>query len=316
MAKNRKGRTLGFGRRLLCLAIAFQSFVAARAGMAFPDELIKFTPDSRNPVFTGEGAGHWDERIRERGWILYEDGVFHLWYTGYSGPDNAKKFLGYATSRDGYVWTRYGDGPIYTEHWVEDMTVVHAGDTHYMFAEGQDDQAHLLTSTDRVHWTRQGVLDIRKVNGDPIAPGPFGTPAVLYEDGVWYLLYERNDEAVWLATSRDALHWKHVQDGPVFKPGPDDYDKGMIAVNQIVKYQGMYYIYYHGLMPNTKPQLWTTSIAASDDLVHWEKFAGNPIIKTNNSSAVLVRVGEVNRLYTMHPEVCVFHTANSQTTSK
>lgn len=288
----------------------------ANADSTFPAELISFIPDSRNPVFTGSGTGHWDERIRERGWILYEGGTFHLWYTGYSGSDSATKYLGYATSPDGYTWTRYGDTPIYSEYWVEDMTVVHVGDTYYMFAEGKDDQAHLLKSKDRVQWKREGVLDIRKVNGDAIAAGPFGTPAVLYEDGVWYLMYERNDEAVWLATSRDALHWTHVQDEPVFRPGPDDYDKGMIAVNQIVKDQGRYYIYYHGLKPNTKPQLWTTSIAASDDLIHWKKYAGNPIIKTNNSSAVLLRVGERLRLYTMHPEVCVFHTAESQPISK
>ena len=285
-------------------------FVAA-AATTFPNELVTFTADPRNPVFAGAGAGHWDERIRERGWIMYEDEEFRLWYTGYSGSDDAKKYLGYATSPDGYTWTRHGDGPIYTDHWVEDMCVVRVGDTYYMFAEGENDQAHLLTSKDRVHWKREGVIDIRKLNGDRIAPGPFGTPAVLYEGGVWYLLYERNDEAVWLAKSTDALQWRHVQDEPVLKPGPDDYDRGMIAVNQIVKYQGRYYIYYHGLTPNTKPQLWTTSIAASGDLIHWKKYAGNPIIKTNNSSAVLLRVGEVFRLYTMHPDVRTFHTSST-----
>jgi len=40
-----------------------------------------------NPVFKGGGPGQWDEQIRERGWILKEDGVYHLWYTGYTADD-------------------------------------------------------------------------------------------------------------------------------------------------------------------------------------------------------------------------------------
>ena len=274
--------------------------------LSVPGELVEFVPYAQNPVFAAADAGHWDDQIRERGWILREDGVYHLWYTGYAGTDRTTKYLGYATSTDGLTWRRYADAPIYRDTWVEDVCVVHVGGTYYMFAEGENDRAHMLTSTDRVHWTENGALDIRMTNGDAIAPGPYGTPAVLYEDGTWYLFYERNDEAVWLAKSTDAKVWTHVQDGPVLKPGPGDYDRGMIAVNQVIKYEGTYYAYYHGLTPNTKPQLWTTSVAASVDMVHWEKYKGNPIIRENASSAELVQTENGWRLYTMHPSVCAY----------
>ena len=48
-------------------------------------------------------------------------------------------------------------------------------------------------------------------------------------------------------------------------------------------------------------------MARSRDLIHWEKFPGNPIIDNNCSSAILVQTiqGE-DRLYTMHPDVKVF----------
>ena len=36
----------------------------------FPAELVKFHPIQENPLFRGRGKGNWDERIRERGWIL------------------------------------------------------------------------------------------------------------------------------------------------------------------------------------------------------------------------------------------------------
>ena len=213
--------------------------------------------------------------------------------------------LGYATSKDGLSWERHPDNPIYTEHWVEDVTVVKNDGVYYMFAEGKNDQAYLLTSADRIHWTDRGKLDIRMVNGDPIAPGAYGTPAAYFEDGTWYLFYEREDEAIWLATSKDMKTWTHVQDEPVIRRGPGAYDQAMIALDQIVKHKGRYYAYYHGLIPDSSPQEWTSAVAVSDDLIQWEKFRDNPIVAHDRSSPVLVRDGEDLRLYTMHPKVRV-----------
>ena len=57
----------------------------------------------------------------------------------------------------------------------------------------------LFSSKDGIAWTRIGPLDIRMKNGDPIPPGPFGTPTAFKEKDVWNLFYERNDKGVWLA---------------------------------------------------------------------------------------------------------------------
>src|SRR5204863_475035 len=103
---------------------------------------------------------------------------------------------------------------------VEDMMVVRQDAKWYMFAEGLNDQAQLLTSTDRVHWTRQGQLDVRYTDGKPLTPGPYGTPTAWHEDGTWYLFYERSDKGVWLATSKDLKTWTNKQDEPVLLPGP------------------------------------------------------------------------------------------------
>jgi beta-1,2-mannobiose phosphorylase / 1,2-beta-oligomannan phosphorylase len=290
----------------LCMCAFFPALFGAVGNQDFPAELVEFTPYEKNPVFEGRGPGFWDETIRERGWILKEDGVYHLWYTGYTFPESNSKKLGYATSSDGITWTRYPGNPIYAETWVEDMTVVKMGDTYYMFAEGEKDQAHLLTSKDRIHWTRQGKLDIRKHDGEPIPPGPFGTPAVIYDKDTWYLFYERDDVAIWLASSKDLKTWINVQDEPVINRGPREYDQAMIALDQVIKYEGKYYAYYHGLIPKSDPHDWTTNIATSTDLIHWEKYAGNPLISKDKSSPVLVQDGKEFRLYTMHPKVCLY----------
>ena len=83
------------------------------------------------------------------------------------------------------------------------MIVPHDGRL-YMFAEGEHDQAELLVSGDGIHWSRRGTLRIRRTDGKPLSPGPFGTPTAFYRDGTWYLFYERMDAGIWLATTESS----------------------------------------------------------------------------------------------------------------
>ena len=277
----------------------------AASAQAFPPELVNFTAYGSNPIFKGAGPGHWDVKIRERGWILKEGDLYRMWYTGFDGTREGIKQLGYATSRDGIHWERWPNNPIDRDHWVEDMMVLKHNGTYYMFAEGTGDEAQLLTSPDGINWKREGRLDVRQTNGQPISPGPYGTPFVLVEDGTWYLFYERGDLGVWLATSRDRKVWTNVQDDPVIKLGPGEYDRVMIALNQIIKHKGRYYALLHGSGDEQRPRLWSTTVAVSDDLIHWTKYPGNPLfpVDQNKSSGVWVHDGEGFRLYTMHDEV-------------
>ena len=158
---------------------------AAKEQDLFPEELTTFTSYEKNPLFTGTGGDTWDEAIRERGYILREDDGYHLWYTGYREPSKERSLaLGYATSADGIVWTRYQGNPIFSENWVEDMMVVKHDSLYYMFAEGKGDIAHLLTSSDKLRWIDHGSLQIQRANGEPLTPGPYGTPTVFNDDGV------------------------------------------------------------------------------------------------------------------------------------
>ncbi len=270
----------------------------------YPSEILDFTADKRNPVFTGTGVNTWDEKIRERGFILYEDGQYHMWYTGFRDQPDAEMHLGYATSDDGIVWKRFENNPIYDAGWVEDVMVIKSDGTYYMFAEGKGDIAHLLTSTDRIHWTEQGALDIRYVHGEPLTKGAYGTPTAWKEDDRWYLFYEREDLGIWLATSTDLKRWTNIQDEPVIQPGPEDYDKYGVALNQVIKHKGKYYAYYHATAWEDWHE-WSSCVAISEDLIHWNKYENNPIMKENKSSPILVYDGKQYRLYTMHDTVSV-----------
>ena len=270
----------------------------------FPSELVNFIPYKNNPVFSGADSSAWDEEIRERGYILKEDDGYHLWYTGYKKDKHDTLLLGYATSPDGINWTRYAHNPIFRGSWTEDMMVVKSGNVYTMFAEGKGDTAHMLTSADKINWEDHGPLQIVYTNGQPLSSGPYGTPTVWVEDSVWYLFYERNDSAVWLASSKDRKLWTNVQDEPVLKKGPESYDKYGVAFNQVIKYNGMYYGYYHGTALKDWSE-WSTNVAVSSDMRNWKKYPANPIMKENKSSGILVNDGSQYRLYTMHPEVCL-----------
>ena len=210
-------------------------------------------------------------------------------------------------------WTRFPGNPIFSKGWVEDMCVIKHDGTYYMYAEDETldennecfHRPHLLTSTDRIHWTDYGELDMRLNSGNPLKIGLYGTTTVWIEQDVWYLLYELVDTGIWLATSPDGRVWTNVQDDPVMLPGPGFYDRKYVAVNQIIKRGDRYYIYYHGL--GDTGGNWTTNVATSTDLMHWKKYPGNPLlpVESNKSSGMLVHDGKQFRLYTMHPAVHV-----------
>jgi predicted GH43/DUF377 family glycosyl hydrolase len=270
----------------------------------FPSELVNFKEYPGNPIFTGTNLDTWDKQIRERGFILKEGPNYHLWFTGYS-PASTTKFLGYATSKDGIHFERFTKETIHPGQWVEDMCVVKSGKTYYMFAEGEGDIAHMLVSTDRVHWQEKGNLDIRNVDGSSIRKGAYGTPTVIRAKGVWNLFYERDDLGIWLATSKDLKIWTNVQDEPVIKMGPDAYDLFAVAMNQVIRYKGLYYAYYHASAFKDWHE-WSTNIAVSSDLIHWKKYEKNPIMGNNQSSGMVLKDGKGFRLYTMHRKVNLY----------
>lgn len=307
--------------RMFLLTLVVATLTAALSPAqddVFPRELVSFRPLAVNPVFIGNSAG-WDKKIRERGWILRDGDSWRLWYTGYDPEEKPPMMrLGLATSKDGLTWTRNGSEPLLKELWVEDMMVVPHDHQLLMFAEGLNDQAQLLISSDGVHWTRQGTLDVRLKDGTPIPAGPFGTPVAFLKDDLWHLFYERRDAGIWLATSSDLKVFTNVSDEPIIVPGPDQYDAIMIAMNQVLHHNDRYYAVLHGTGTLQKPREWCTYLATSTDLIHWSKYNGNPLlpIPENKSSGQLIQMAEGFRLYTMHDRIEVHASGNAAQASE
>ena len=79
-------------------------------------------------------------------------------------------------------------------------------------------------------------------------------------------------------------------------------------MNQVIKYKGLYYGYYHASAYKDWHE-WSTNVAVSKDMIHWKKYEKNPILRENKSSPILVNDGDQYRLYSMHPGVCLHFPA-------
>jgi hypothetical protein len=272
----------------------------------FRPEAVRWVPFASEPLFAGTGVATWDNRIRERGFVHREGNLWRLWYTGYDGTKTGIRRLGLALSTDGIAWTRADRAPLIDDLWVEDVNVlVHEG-RFQMVAEGLADRAQRLSSADGRHWTRHGPLDVRLATGQPIPEGPYGTPTVWFEDGVWNLFYERKDLGIWLARSTDLVVWTNVRDEPLLVPGPHAYDREALAFSQILKIGDRYTAVLHGTGSQAAPRLWNTYFAWSTNLIDWTK-AETAIFpeSENKSSGQLIHDGQDWRLYTLHDRVIV-----------
>ena len=88
-------------------------------------------------------------------------------------------------------------------------------------------------------------------------------------------------------------------------PGPELFDRDLIACNQVFEHEGLYYASLHGASNGRTPRQWSSGIAVSDDLIHWKKYEGNPLrpISENKSSGLFIHDGTGYRFYTMHDRV-------------
>lgn len=128
--------------------------------------MVEFVPYEANPVFEGTGLDTWDKQIRERGYILFEDGIYKMWYSGYKGETDYTNFLGYATSNDGINWNRYSENPIFSEKFKERYYIFYHGSSNPDWA---DPASHALwtsnvaMSTDLIHWAKYTKNQLLKV---------------------------------------------------------------------------------------------------------------------------------------------------------
>jgi hypothetical protein len=85
-------------------------------GLAFSSDGVTWTGYDRNidgradPVLSGSGSG-WDKNYVSRCTVLKVGNSYHMWYSG--GDGSMDQGIGYATSNDGFTWTKDPNNPIF-----------------------------------------------------------------------------------------------------------------------------------------------------------------------------------------------------------
>lgn len=127
---------------------------------------ITWTPQGR--VLDQGPEGSWDDANVGRPSVLYEDGVFKLWYDGCKGlpgtdtvgpvlGESCASFrnVGYAESTDGYTFTKYAGNPILSP--AEAVNVSRYRGVYVMLHENQQGTLIAL-SDDGLTWTERGTF--------------------------------------------------------------------------------------------------------------------------------------------------------------
>ncbi len=168
-------------------------------GLATSTDGKAFAKSGSNPVLTKNATGGSPDYSQVRDpYVIYEDGLFKMWYTGID--NSGVSSICYATSTTGTSWKKYASNPVISEPgsgWgasgIGDPCVVKIDGKYYMYLSGlnslSEDLVGLATSTDGVSWTLWSSNPV--VRKAPA--GAFGqmdvADAAVYQDGPVLRMY-------------------------------------------------------------------------------------------------------------------------------
>ncbi|MBC8236139.1 hypothetical protein H8E77_41865, partial [bacterium] len=230
-----------------------------RIGYATSTDGIVWTNYEGNPVLDVGVPGAWDDYHVFGPSVLFDDGTYKMWYTGYDGSNYR---IGYATSTDGIVWTKYANNPVldlgasgaWDDVHVYTPSVLFEDGTYKMWYTGYDGSHSRIgyaISTDGIDWD--------KYEGNPVlnlgAPGAWDdsdvyTPSVLFDDGtykMWNIGYDGSNWRIGYATSDDGIFWDKYEGNPVLDLGaPGEWDDYSVSFLSVLFEDGTYKMWYSG----------------------------------------------------------------------
>jgi len=204
------------------------------------------------PVIAGSGiAGNFDANAVDCPFVFYHQGKFQMMYIGFDGT-------GYQTA--------------------------------------------LAQSDDLVHWRFRGMMLDRREDAGWDKVGAAGTwiiretndlralPTLKKIDGKYWMVYhaypeqgyETGSASIGLAwcDDEDLLRWHRLDKPVLMSRDGAKWEKGGLYKACVVCLDGRYYMFYNA--KNRPSFIWKeqTGIAVSEDLLHWKRYEGNPVIQT------------------------------------
>jgi predicted GH43/DUF377 family glycosyl hydrolase len=182
-------------------------------GHAVSTDGIHWDKDPNNPIIPFGRAGEWDDKETWDPFVIYEDGIFKMWYGGTTLLDDGRRNfqIGYAISADGSNFTKVGKISHFSPRGsVGDMHVVHdpkAG-KYYMYYLDRNYKPFTLFRAESPNETDFDFDHAEKIviEGEE---GVYRCPHVIVEGDKWYMLYSyKYQDRAGIACSDDGLNWK------------------------------------------------------------------------------------------------------------
>ena len=150
--------------------------------------------------------GSWDTVSVGRPAVIYEDGIFKMWYDGRkdfqpSSPvegapvsPNSHRYVGYATSNDGLRWQRHGENPVFgNDAGAIDLKRV---GNHYLLLYESQGGTRFARSGDGLQWKDAGWL-VEKSGGEVDRHGHVTPNLFIDNDGKAWLFFGAARAATW-----------------------------------------------------------------------------------------------------------------------
>jgi len=267
---------------------AFERTMLVDGKVVLDTDVLHWTKYPGNPVLTAN-PGKFDDRGPRCNFVIYEDGLFKMWYGGYDGTYFQ---MGYATSSDGINWTRQNNGnPVlrvgpdgaWDDTWITQLYALKEGNTYRMYYSGNDGaigRIGFATSTDGLNWTKYHSNPVFEADDSGFDSVHVGVDTLLKEGNEYKMWYYGNAgssyvNAVGYATSADGISWSRRPDPVLGKGEYDKFDSGGSENAYVMKYNGRYLMIYTGSQDSTQ------SIGAADspDGITWTRLNdGDPVL--------------------------------------
>jgi predicted GH43/DUF377 family glycosyl hydrolase len=272
-----------------------------------------------NPIVQHSGNIKWDAIYIDPGGMVYHDGMFHMFFNGINGFP-APIGVGYATSTDGYNWTRQVSEPILKATQLKDSHLLGTN----LFVTSilvEDDGTWVLYFYTLSAGTFNGPGDIGRATApfptgpwtiDPepmLSPGAAGAwddvqvsgPNVLKTENGYIMYYDgHGDETtsmIGMATSSDGVHWTKYNDpsttdlsftesDPVLTVSSTGWDSTRVIDPNVVQTPEGWSMIYLATTGTGKfaGADFSFGAASSTDGIHWKKSAQNPILSNKDHS--------------------------------